>query len=542
MTNLINKSKSLNVFFVVFIIIFYINGCSSTSHLEHASHQSMTNDQKNKIPYIENALGSYNWVITTDEKDAQNYFKQGMQLRWAYSINSATLSMLEARRIDPNCAMCYWGEAFALGSYLNGPMTNENSIYAREAILKASDLSINFANQIEKDLIKASIIRYPENYKMENRRATDLLFSEEMEKLFNKYPNNHEIATVYAVSLFVLEERRATRSLLDPNIIRIKDILTGVLDNNLKHPGACHLYIHLTESTQDPGLALPCAEFLSESIPIASHIQHMPSHTYNEVGMWGQSVRANIKAVHSDLMAEKNQGFSAYPSHNLHMLLYSASYDGQSAIAIQAGKDYRKLTNNSMYELSTLIRFGRFDEVINNENKPLDDMGKSLWLFSKGYSNLKLGNLSAAKTYAQEINSISNSTIEFFRYDSVKALSSTLYNILLGEIYFDEGMWEKSLDAFGSAVMAEDSIGFNEPEALPFSARHWLGSALLKLKMFAEAEKVYREELLDHPNNGWSLYGLKESLKAQNKEQEQIEVQFNNSWSRSDTLIVGSKF
>ena len=186
--------------------------------------------------------------------------------------------------------------------------------------------------------------------------------------------------------------------------------------------------------------------------------------------------------------------------------------------------------------------FGKFDEVMKNENRPDDDMGESLWLFSKGYSSLKLGNLSAAQMYAEEINHIVNTTEMFFRFDSVNALSSTLYNILIGEIFLSKGNIEESINAFEEAVSAEDSLDFNEPEALPFSARHWLGSALYNLNMFNRAEMVYKAELLDHPNNGWSLFGLKESLKSQNKEYQETEVKFNNSWSRSDTLITGSKF
>ncbi|OUU78317.1 MAG: hypothetical protein CBC38_08085 [Gammaproteobacteria bacterium TMED78] len=528
--------------FSIFLCIFLLFGCSATNNIAHQSHQSVKYHPNQTIPYIEEALGSYNWIISTNKPEAQNFFKQGIQLRWAYNVTESAISMMEARRVDPNCAMCYWGEAFALGSFLNGHMTEENSVYAREAILKASELSAISNNELEKDLINASIIRYPQDYQFENRRASDLLFAQEMKELYEKYPGNHDIATIYAVALFILEERRATRSLKDPNIIRLNNILSSVLNDDLTHPGACHLYIHLTESTMDPGLALPCASHLSDTIPIASHIQHMPSHTYNEVGMWGDSVKANIKAIHSDIKASRTEGFSYAASHNLHMLLYSASYDGQGAIALRAGKDYTKLTNNSMYEVSTLVRFGKFDEVMKNENRPDDDMGESLWLFSKGYSSLKLGNLSAAQMYAEEINHIVNTTEMFFRFDSVNALSSTLYNILIGEIFLSKGNIEESINAFEEAVSAEDSLDFNEPEALPFSARHWLGSALYNLNMFNRAEMVYKAELLDHPNNGWSLFGLKESLKSQNKEYQETEVKFNNSWSRSDTLITGSKF
>jgi hypothetical protein len=132
----------------------------------------------------------------------------------------------------------------------------------------------------------------------------------------------------------------------------------------VRHPGACHLYVHATESTVVPERATACAEFLGRSIPGASHINHMPSHTWNEVGRWGDSVRANIDAWHSDLKAAVGEGFAIYPQHNLHMLLYAASMDGQGAIAMQAGKDYAKLTGSTFYQVLTLLRFGRFDEVL----------------------------------------------------------------------------------------------------------------------------------------------------------------------------------
>ena len=95
------------------------------------------------IDYIPSALGSYEWKITTDNPNAQEYFKQGMQLRWAFNVNEAARSMAEARRLDPECAMCYWGEAFALGSFLNGVMSVEKGPYAHEAIEKAVALAGN---------------------------------------------------------------------------------------------------------------------------------------------------------------------------------------------------------------------------------------------------------------------------------------------------------------------------------------------------------------------------------------------------------------
>ena len=161
-------------------------------------------------------------------------------------------------------------------------------------------------------------------------------------------------------------------------------MLEQILAKDVHHPGACHLYVHATESTVVPGRAEACAEFLGKSIPGASHINHMPSHTWNEVGRWGDSVRANLEAWHSDLKAAIGEGFAIYPEHNLHMLLFAASYDGQGAVAMRAGKDYAKLTGDTFYQALTLIRFGRFDEVIEITNRPKNELTGGLWDFAKG--------------------------------------------------------------------------------------------------------------------------------------------------------------
>jgi len=220
------------------------------------------------IDYIPSALGPHSWKITTDSVQAQQYFDQGLQLRYAYGVDDAARSFREARLADPECAMCYWGEAFALGSFLNGGMTAEKAPYAHAAIKKAATLAANVTD-VERDLIMAAQIRYPENYNPDTRRKDDEAFAGEMAKVYAKYPDHHDVAVVYAVSLFMLEERRGYRDLADPDLIRLHGVLTNVLEEDITHPGACHLYIHATESSQDPGLALPCADYLGAAHAIA---------------------------------------------------------------------------------------------------------------------------------------------------------------------------------------------------------------------------------------------------------------------------------
>ncbi|MEM7502550.1 MAG: hypothetical protein AAF417_10930 [Pseudomonadota bacterium] len=493
------------------------------------------------IDYRPSALGTYAWEITTESEQAQQYFNQGMQLRWAYNVNEAARSMAEARRLDPDCAMCFWGEAFGLGSFLNGGMSALKAPYAHEAIEKAVELADN-ATDVERDLIMAARVRYPADYDPDNRRPVDEAFAAEMAEVYEKYPDNHEVAVVYGVALFMLEERRGYRDINDPDLIRLHGVLTSVLDEDIRHPGACHLYIHATESSQEPERALNCAPYLSDTVPAASHIQHMPSHTYNEVGMWGDAVRANIKAWHSDLMAGEDLAFSYAAGHNLHMLLFAASFDGQGAIATQAGRDYAKRTNNTMYDMLTLIRFGRFDEAVTRDNRPDDEVGAALWDFGFGYASLKEGDAETAIAMRDKTLDFAATTEKRFRFHPAGLVVGTAAHILDGEILWQQGDLTGAIAAFEEAARIEDSMTYDEPEPLPFAARHWLGAALLEVDRPADAEKVYRDELLDHPHNGWSLFGLKAALSAQGKSDAVVDKDYEASWARSDVWITSSKF
>ena len=185
-------------------------------------------------------------------------------------------------------------------------------------------------------------VRYVEKFDAAKRVEQDRAYRDAMEKVSAQYPDDLEIGTLYADALFLLEPRRGKRDMNDPNVRQLHQVLESVLSRDVQHPGACHLYVHATESTVVPGRAEACAEFLGRSIPGASHINHMPSHTWNEVGRWGDSVRANLEAWHSDQKAAIGEGFAIYPEHNLHMLLYAASYDGQGAIATRAGEGLRE--------------------------------------------------------------------------------------------------------------------------------------------------------------------------------------------------------
>lgn len=493
------------------------------------------------ISLLTPALGTFHRPISSKNREAQQFFDQGFQMMYAFARLDAVRSFREAWKRDPGCAICYWGEAWAWGSYLNGPMPAEQSPFAFYAIQKAISLKAS-ATPVERDFIDALAPRYVEKFDPKTRRQQDEAYAESMRKLAEKYPNDLDAVTLYGDALFLLEPRRGRRDVNAPNIKRLHAVLESVLAKDKQHPGACHLYVHATESTVRPDLAESCAEFLGKSIPGASHIQHMPSHTWNEVGRWSDSVRANLDAWHSDLKADIGEGFAIYPDHNLHMLLYAASMDGQGAIAIQAGKDYAKRTGDSMYHVLTLIRFGRFDEVIEVTKRPERDIPAGAWDFSQGYARLKMGDVDFAKLYLGRVRKTAETSTQEFRQHPAKRLLGLLVGILEGEILRVEKDLPGAIAAFEKAVQLDDELEYDEPEPLPFTARHWLGAALIEAGRHADAEKVYREELDDHPHNGWSLIGLQQALIAQGKPDPAVDEDLEKSWARADHWVRASRF
>src|SRR2546426_1183928 len=192
------------------------------------------------IQIFATGLGTFSKPISSTNKEAQAFFDQGFQMMYSFAKGEAVRSFREAWKRDADCAICYWGEAWAWGSYLNAPMTAEEAPYAYAAIHKGLDLT-SHADAKERALIEAMAVRYVETFDATTRVQQDRAYAEEMRKVSEQFPADLEIATLYADSLFLLEPRRGTRDINDPNVKRLHQVLESVLSRDVRHPGACHL-------------------------------------------------------------------------------------------------------------------------------------------------------------------------------------------------------------------------------------------------------------------------------------------------------------
>ena len=501
---------------------------------------------KEPMPLFAKGLGPFSRDVTTDSREAQAFFNQGIQLMYAFTPEDAARSFREAQKRDPRCAMCYWGEAWAWGPYMNGPMGPGSLPRAQAAMKRALELAPDHADEVERDLIETMAIRYTGRTDRTPRIQIDTTYAEAMADLFARHPRDLDAGFLYGEGLMLLEPRRGNWNIERAEIQRIHGILEDVLAQDITHPGSCHLYIHATESTTRPDKAEACADHLGNSIPGASHINHMPSHTYNRVGRWPEAVRANLQAFHSDQAAAYGEGFAIYPSHNVHMLLFAASMDGQGAIAVQAARDYANATGGAVYyEYLTRLRFGRFDDILEMENEADNPIFRAFGDFSHGYAHLRKGHVGVAREYLDAIEEGARDDEEAaFRGHPAEDLLGVVGGILKGEILREEGKIDEAIDAFEVAVEIEDGLRYDEPEPLNFSARDWLGAILLEAGRPADAEDVYRVALADHPHNGWSLFGLEQALRTQGRSGEANDVlrAFEASWARADVRIRASRF
>jgi len=500
-----------------------------------------------QIPLLRAVLGDFSRPIETDVPLAQSYFDQGMQMVYAFTYPVAIRSFEEAQRQDPTCAMCFWGEAQARGPFLNGRMTNANAGPAYEAAQMALELIDETDDPVEKALIRAMSIRYAEEHDPDTRAQLDSAYSQAMSEVYRAYPSDFDVGALYAESLMLLNTERAFYRTSDPFVQSFHGVLENVLAQDLTHPGACHLYIHATEATEVAYKAEACADLLMTAVPGASHLNHMPSHTYNVIGRWGKAVRANAMAWRSDERTAWGEGVSYAGTHNLHMLFYAGSMDGQGQVSAAAAAEYARQVNGGVfYHSMVLFRFGEFRKILELTEPPEQGLQLGLWEFSRGYAHLRTGAADSAAVYLARIDEKARTlgdTVQM-RNHSAEDLLGITGDILRGEILRSEGKLDEAIPVFERAVATHLSLRYDEPEPLNFSAGDWLGAAFMEAGRFADAERVYRESLVDHPNNGWSFFGLEQALRAQGKtaEADAAKADFLRAWERADIAITSTRF
>ena len=231
---------------------------------------------------------------------AQRYFDQGLRLAYGFNHAEAERAFRTARKHDPACAMCSWGEALVLGPNINAPMQDAAVAPAIAAVKRATEQAEGTSAR-EQALIAALAKRYSDDPKAE-RAALDAEYANAMSEVAKRFPDDHDIQVLQAEAMMDLspwDYWEAGGAKGKGKTDAIVAALEGVLKRNPDHPGAIHYYIHMMEASAAPERAVPYAKRLAAAMPGAGHLVHMPFHIYYRIGDYRAAIAANKAAVRS---------------------------------------------------------------------------------------------------------------------------------------------------------------------------------------------------------------------------------------------------
>jgi tetratricopeptide (TPR) repeat protein len=518
-----------------------------------------------KEPIFE-GLGAYKHKITTDSPRAQRYFNQGLAFYHGFNHGEAIRSFQEAARLDPKCAMAHWGIALACGPHINLAIVPPPAAELAWTELKLAQENAAHASPVERALIEALSHRYA-NPQPEDRAPLDQAYADAMRKVWQNYPDDPEAGVLFAEAMMDLRpwNQWTPEGQPNPGTEEILATLDAVLKLNPKHPFANHLYIHATEASPHPERASAAANRLRTLQPGLAHNVHMPSHIDIRCGLWQEAVETNLKAVEADRRYRKIAGppvgfINVYVAHNRHMLAYAAMMTGQRKLAMKhiramvAELPADFLKENALQAegfvampMEVMVRFGMWDEILAEPDDYADYMTgtRAFHHAARAIACAAKGNpenarkeqaifLEKAKLVPKEETLGNNTAVD---------LLALARHMTEGEILIRENKLDAGIAELREAIKLEDALKYDEPPGWLIPIRHSLGATLMQKGRFAEAEQIYREDLKKLPGNGWSLYGLAESLSAQKKdpaEAKATRAQFKKMWAKADTKITSS--
>ena len=506
-------------------------------------------------------MGSFHHPIATSNPDAQRFFDQGLTLVYAFNHDEAERSFRRAAELDPAAAMPWWGVALSLGPNYNDPGNPEKEKAAYDAIQKAKSLAAS-GPENERAYIEVLALRYSSDPNADlKKQAHD--YSRGMGELARTYPDDPDAATIYAESMMDLRPWGLWKLDGTPSdgTLEIIAVLQSVLARDPNHVGANHYYIHAVEASPHAEWAIPSADRLNTLVPNAGHLVHMPSHIYERVGDEAAAIKSNAAASEVDrnyIAATGATGMypAMYYSHNLHFLAYAAMQSGQFAEARKAAQTLKENIDTQakgmppgmtehflVYPTAVRIRFRDWPGVL---AMPQPDASLAanvaFWHFARGMAFASTGKLADAdgerKAFATAATQIpQDQGYGFAKAATIMQMAAAVLDAKIAEARGDHGA---AIDALKKAVAMQDALTYDEPPDWFFPVRESLGGALLRAGQPADAEKVFREDLVRNPRNARSLFGLWQSLLAQKKTSDAAwaNLEFQAAWKDADSTLT----
>jgi len=505
--------------------------------------------------------------VTSKSEEAKAYFLQGYKLGNAFNHLEAARSFRYAAQLDPDCAMCYWGLAYVLGPNYNAAMDPAAVPMAYEAIQKAKEL-LPKASPKEQAIISATVNRY-NNDPESDRAGLDAAYADALKKAHEQFPDDTNIATLYAEALMNLHPWDIWQKDGSPHpwTAEILEVLESTLAIDPDNIVANHMYIHATEASNNPGKAQASAERMRALAPGAGHLVHMPAHTYIRTGDYHMGSVANLESILADsVYLSLNHSGGAYPlayfPHNYHFLAATAALEGNSALALEASIRMARQIDTVMMRdpvmntlqhyriipLYSMVKFAKWDDILSYPRPAADLLyPTAIWHYARGMAYLGKHDPEKVREELASLNVMKDDpqleAVSIWYINNASQLAKIASHVLEGELALHAKQYDQAVEHFRQAVELEDALKYNEPPDWFFSVRHHLGAALLEAGRYAEAQRVYQEDLKTFPKNGWALSGLVASLEGQKKKTEAntAKALLGNAWLFADVELKGSK-
>ena len=534
-----------------------------------------------KVPLRE-GLGSAHIPITTSSELAQKYFDQGLRLHFGFWISESRRAFEEAIQQDPEAPMPYWGKAWAFGRFYLGAAPPERDLETSyEAIQKALALKSK-GTTLEQGLIDAMATRVAKDPKAPGE-ALDAAYAEAMRALSEVHPENVNVLTLAAAaqmntsrSNYWNESGKANNENTDWFV----ETLERALELEPRHSGAIHYYIHGVQASADVFRAREPARQLASTAPNLAHLVHMGSHILIQTGDYDHAADTNIDASMADeLYIGQPDQEGVYPlgfyQHNIHFVWVAASMEGRSLIALQQAQKLRdkvfETTPHQVIQQShrsqnymastyyTLTRYGYWNDIVAQPAPPKEFRYlTATWHYARGIALANQGKYEMAWAEHKALNAIANSDIlggpslatwgqegPMSPYQrNTTDMVNLAGNAMAGEIAAKQKNWEEAIHYLEKSVNLQDGLAFAEPPPWHYPMRHSLGAVLLEAGRPEQAEHVYRDDLRQWRENGWSLYGLMTSLRMQGRMDEArlVEKRYMKAFARADVVLTASRF
>ncbi len=509
-------------------------------------------------------LGAHRHKIGTRNARTQLLFDQGVNLTFGFNHAEAIRSFREAARLDPHCAMCWWGVAFALGPNINLSMPDDAIKPAWQALQNALTLK-RYASAEERDWIDALAERYSADPKADRARL-DEAFAQAMGDLWKKYPSDLDAGTFYAEAMmdtqpwdYWQDDAKTPKG----HGAAIVATLESIIKRSPNHPGALHLYLHAVEASTTPERGEAAADRLEKLMPGAGHIVHMPSHIYYRIGRYRDAAHVNALAALVDeqyIATCRAQGYYpvGYYGHNIHFLWTSSEMQGRYHAAIDAARRLVKAVGPAALQMgqapelyyftpiATLLRFGKWDEALAEPLPPTEQKISSIVArLARGFAYANKGDAAhAAGERAALAALVDDAALKTYTYIPAYAMALIARNELDGEIARTSGDLDAAIAYFTKAAKLEHALPYTEPPFWHQPVSQLLGAVLLQAGHAKEAEAVYRESLASYRLDGWALYGLAQAQDAQGDHAgaDATRKEFVRAWSLADVTLSASRF